>query len=171
MEQIGNTLKQIGYSVEQKMATQYVTKDVHDIALNRDKAHHVDTSCTYDVIPKREYGLLLRKMESWNISAPKAIIKKYGVFIVKRAVEYTDATPNVRNKAGYMTYMCGQFKKDAANHVPQEVTEKNLATTEENSAIENPKPQSILSGVKSKKGIFTDFFSDYTTENICRCIT
>lgn len=94
----------------------HVTKDV----LKKEETCTCTNTCTYDTIPKREYGLLLRKMESYGIVAPKAIVKRYGVFIVKRAVDYTEATPHVRNKAGYMTYMCQQFKKD----LPQPKEEK-----------------------------------------------
>lgn len=145
MEQIGTLLK--GFE-----KTNHVTKHVTQNAFNKEKANHVNMTCTYDTIPKREYGLLLRKMESWGITAPKAIVKKYGVFIVKRAVEYTEHTPNVRNKAGYMTYMCGQFKKDA-----QPVT--NCNQLEETNHVEEQKQnlpvQSPTRRVKSKKGIFT----------------
>ena len=135
MEQIGALLKGFG-------KTNHVTKHVTQYALNKEKAKHVNITCTYDTIPKREYGLLLRKMESWGITAPKAIVKKYGVFIVKRAVEYTEHTPNVRNKAGYMTYMCGQFKTDAqpvTNHIEEQT--------------QNPPVQEPTRRVKSKKGI------------------
>lgn len=97
----------------------HVTKD----ALKKEETCTCTNTCTYDTIPKREYGLLLRKMESYGIVAPKAIVKRYGVFIVKRAVDYTEATPHVRNKAGYMTYMCQQFKKD----LPQPKEEKMQA--------------------------------------------
>lgn len=105
------------------------TQHVTNHALNRDKTNHVNMTCTsYDTIPKREYGLLLRQMENWGIVAPKAIVKKYGVFLVRRAVDYTKATPNVKNPAGYMTYMLQQFRKDMEQ--PQKV--------------ENPKPQQEL---------------------------
>ena len=62
-------------------------------------------------------------MESYGIVAPKAIVKRYGVFIVKRAVDYTEATPHVRNKAGYMTYMCQQFKPQSEE---KEVLDTNI---------------------------------------------
>lgn len=89
------------------------TEHVTNHAFYTDKANHVNMICaSYEQIPKREYGLLLRQMENWGIVAPKAIVKKYGVFLVKRAVNYTKATPNVKNPAGYMTYMLQQFKKD-----------------------------------------------------------
>ena len=151
MEQIGATLQSFGF-------TQNVTSHVTNHASYEEKANHVNTSCTYDVIPKREYGLLLRKMESWGITAPKAIVKKYGVFIVKRAVEYTEHTPNVRNKAGYMTYMCGQFKNDATVSKMENVeptNEKSSAVVNENLTTQNLPSQSPRTGVKSKKGIFT----------------
>lgn len=145
MEQIGTLLK--GFE-----NTNHVTKHVTQDAFNKEKANHVNMICTYDTIPKREYGLLLRKMENWGIVAPKAIVKKYGVFIVKRAVEYTEHTPNVRNKAGYMTYMCGQFKKDAQPVTICNQTEKTNHVEKEK---QNPPVQLPTRRVKSKKGIFT----------------
>lgn len=148
MEQIGALLKGFG-------STQYVTNHVTSYALNKEKTSHVTCTCTtYDTIPKKEYGLLLRKMESWGIVAPKAIVKKYGVFIVKRAVEYTEHTPNVRNKAGYMTYMCGQFKKDA-EPVKENLTTKPTTKCSQLEQKQNLPPQSPRTSLKSKKGIFT----------------
>jgi len=146
-------MEQIGAALKDLTVTQNVTSHVTNHALNENKANHVNMICTtYDTIPKKDYGLLLRKMESWGIVAPKAIVKKYGVFIVKRAVEYTEATPHVRNKAGYMTYMCGQFKKEAA----PAVTEQSSSTVSKMEIVEkqNPPVQSPLRAVKSKKGIF-----------------
>lgn len=137
MEQIGTLLKDFN-------PTCNVTKHVTNHAFN-EEANHVNMTCTYETIPKRDYGILLRKMECWGIVAPKAIIKKYGVFIVKRAVEYTEATPHVRNKAGYMTYMCEQFKKDT-----EPDTKSNQLEQKQNLPVKSP-----TRAVKSKKGIFT----------------
>ena len=105
-------MESIGQLLNSNQLTKHVQTHVTKDALKKEETCTCTNTCTYDTIPKREYGLLLRKMESYGIVAPKAIVKRYGVFIVKRAVDYTEATPHVRNKAGYMTYMCQQFKKD-----------------------------------------------------------
>ena len=110
MEQLSELLPHFNRTeLDNMICTQHVTNH----AFYKEKTNHVNMTCTsYEQLPKREYGLLLRQMENWGIVAPKAIVKKYGVFLVKRAVEYTKATPNVKNPAGYMTYMLQQFKKD-----------------------------------------------------------
>jgi len=148
-------MEQIGTLVKDFERTRNVTNHVTQNAFNKEKANHVNMTCTYETIPKRDYGILLRKMESWNITAPKAIIKKFGVFIVKRAVAYTEATPNVRNKAGYMTYMCDQFKKDATSEEISAVQKENQIVEVNKKVEQNPAPQSPTASVKSKKGIFT----------------
>lgn len=67
---------------------------------------------TWGTLSKREYGLLLRQLELWGTKYPKSICRIYGTDNVKRAIDYTLATPNVRNKGGYFMYMLRQFKKD-----------------------------------------------------------
>lgn len=65
-------------------------------------------------LDKRDYGMLLRQLEQWGTAYPKAICRIYGVQTVLRAVEYTKATPNVKNKGGYCLYMCRQLQKKLA---------------------------------------------------------
>lgn len=135
MEQLSELLPHFNKTeLDNMTCTQHVTNH----AFYTDKANHVTCACTnYDTIPKREYGLLLRQMENWGIVAPKAIVKKYGVFLVKRAVGYTKATPNVKNPAGYMTYMLQQFKKDMETAEPKQENNKgtNCTPIEENPAV------------------------------------
>jgi hypothetical protein len=130
---IGET--QFAHLVNEK--TNHVNMTCTSHAFYKEKTNHVNMTCTsYEQLPKREYGLLLRQMENWGIVAPKAIVKKYGVFLVKRAVEYTKATPNVKNPAGYMTYMLQQFKKDMQPAPKQEINKgTNCTPIEEKPAV------------------------------------
>lgn len=79
----------------------------HDMLLKKEK--NIPCTC-YDMISKREYAKLLNQLQEWNVFAPKAIVKKYGVKTVQLAVEYTKATPNVRVPGAYFTYMVRQLK-------------------------------------------------------------
>lgn len=79
----------------------------HDMLLKKEK--NIPCTC-YDMISKREYSKLLNQLQEWNVFAPKAIVKKYGVLTVQTAIEYTKATPNVRVPGAYFTYMVRQLK-------------------------------------------------------------
>lgn len=154
MEQIGKTLTQVVSHIhveEQKKPTQLLTQScvTQECASYKETQNCVNTICTQkDYLDKREYGLLLRTLEEWNTAYPKSICRIYGVQVVKRAIAYTKATPNVRNKGAYCLYMCRQLKSEISqqeNHIVdinKKVEEKDV-------------PQSPTSPVKSKKGIFT----------------
>jgi len=73
--------------------------------------HNVSEHNVYEMIPKREYGLLLKQLEEWLVAYPKAVCKKHGVRTVQRAVAYVKGTPNVKNKGAYFTFMVRQLKK------------------------------------------------------------
>ena len=77
---------------------------------------------TWCTLSKREYGLLLRQLETWGTKYPKSICRIYGTDNVKRAIDYTLATPNVRNKGGYFMYMLRQFKKQEPQHTEQKIS-------------------------------------------------
>ena len=85
---------------------------------------------TWCTMSKREYGLLLRQLESWGTKYPKSICRIYGTDNVKRAIDYTLATPNVRNKGGYFMYMLRQFKKDIPQppQKPQTIEKQETVT-------------------------------------------
>ena len=80
---------------------------------------------TWCTMSKREYGLLLRQLEQWGTKYPKSICRIYGTDNVKRAIDYTLATPNVRNKGGYFMYMLRQFKKDTPQPPAKPQTTEN----------------------------------------------
>ena len=95
-----------------------------ECALKKEKHNCVTNMCTqdYEKLSKHEYGLLLRKLEEIGTAYPKSICRIYGVMNVKRAIDYTLATPNVRNKGGYFMYMLRQFKKQEPQHTEQKIS-------------------------------------------------
>lgn len=97
------------------LCTHVVTKS----ALKKENTECNNTWCT---LSKREYGLLLRQLEMWGTKYPKSICRIYGTDNVKRAIDYTLATPNVRNKGGYFMYMLRQFKKQEPQHTEQKIS-------------------------------------------------
>lgn len=153
MEKIGKTLSHLASQLEEK----------------KEKTHHVNTICTqhvfntslhnvYEMIPKKDYAILLNQLEAWNVGSPKAICRIYGVKTVQRAVAYVKGTPNVRCKGAYFTYMVRQLKSEDTTNCSQPVKE-NLTTenqiVEVNKKVEqNPPVQSSRTSLKSKKGIF-----------------
>ena len=82
---------------------------MHDMTYNASnkKAYHEPY---YETINKSDYVRLLNQLDAWNVYAPKALVKKYGVKTVQLAVEYTKSTPNVRVPGAYFTYMIRQLK-------------------------------------------------------------
>ena len=145
------------------------------------KAHHDNTTCVtqhafntsyhnvlehnvYEMIPKREYGILLKQLEEWGVAYPKAVCKKHGVRTVQRAVAYVKGTPNVKNKGAYFTFMVRQLKKVDNEQQPiqpeepkqqiQQVSEPNTLAEKpqkKEGHIESPKMPQIER--KKKKGI------------------
>lgn len=104
-------------------------------ALSKQTQSCVNTSCTiYEMIPKHEYGLLLRQLEEWGTAYPKSICRIYGVKTVKLAVEYTKNTPNINNKGAYCLTMCKKFKE---NQNPPSTTPVN--ESKEEKCINTPK--------------------------------
>lgn len=101
------------------LLTQTQTTCVTQSALYKEN-NMCNTWCT---LSKREYGLLLRQLEMWGTKYPKSICRIYGMDNVKRAIDYTLATPNVRNKGGYFMYMLRQFKKDLPQPPQQKIRE------------------------------------------------
>lgn len=141
MEQIGTTLQSFGFT---QNVTTCVTQscETQNCASIKETQNCVNNICTQkDYIDKREYGLLLRTLEEWNTAYPKSICRIYGVKVVKRAIEYTKATPNVRNKGAYCLYMCRQLKQEE----PKEITPKveKVQTKEE----EKQTPQKRLTAL------------------------
>lgn len=134
MEQIGNTLAQLQTQIEE-----------------RKKAHHDNTICShhafntslqnvehnvYEMIPKKDYAILLDQLEEWGVGSPKAVCRIYGVKTVQRAVAYVKGTPNVRCKGAYFTYMVRQLKSEQVtgqvqNLAPQSATPKEIEKKEE----------------------------------------
>ena len=152
MEQIGNTLTQLASQLEERKKE---NTSCHNMT------HHVfNTSLhnVYEMIPKKDYAILLNQLEVWNVGSPKAVCRIYGVKTVQRAVAYVKGTPNVRCKGAYFTYMVRQLKREQdvkENLITAPPVRNNRTTAEENSAVQNPPVQSQIKGVKSKKGIFT----------------
>ena len=124
MESIGQLLNNTN-TITQLCKTQ-------ECALKKEKHNCVTNMCTqeYEKLSKHEYGLLLRKLEELGTAYPKSICRIYGVMNVKRALDYTFATPNVRNKGGYFMYMLRQFKKDIPQppQKPQTIEKQEIAT-------------------------------------------
>jgi hypothetical protein len=113
---IGET--QFAHLVEDKTKTQYDnTTCLTQCAINT-SLHNVSEHNVYEMIPKREYGLLLKQLEEWGVAYPKAVCKKHGVRTVQRAVAYVNGTPNVKNKGAYFTFMVRQLKKVDAEQQP-----------------------------------------------------
>ena len=112
------------------MCTQLVTKSAFNKTQSCD-----NTWCT---LSKRDYGLLLKQLEMWGTKYPKSICRIYGTDNVKRAIDYTLATPNVRNKGGYFMYMLRQFKKDE----PQQA-QNDFRAVKKDLGINIPKPHKI----------------------------
>ena len=86
------------------------------------KEKNIPCTC-YDMISKREYSKLLNQLQEWNVFAPKAIVKKYGVLTVQTAIEYTKATPNVRVPGAYFTYMVRQLKTQNVEQIENDLSE------------------------------------------------
>ena len=143
MEQIGKTLTQLQSQLEEKKK--------ENTSCKHNMTHHVlNTSShnVFDMIPKKDYAILINQLEEWGVGSPKAVCRIYGVKTVQRAVAYVKGTPNVRCNGAYFTYMVRQLKSE----IPQ--NEERIV--EVNETIEqNPAPQSPTSPVKFKKGIFT----------------
>ena len=153
MEKIGNTLTQLASQFEK---TKKENTSCHVMT------HHVfNTSLhnVYEMIPKKDYAILLNQLEAWNVGSPKAVCRIYGVKTVQRAVAYVKGTPNVRCKGAYFTYMVRQLKSEQVEQKSEQVTDvRNNQTTEavkENLTTENLPSQSPRTSLKSKKGIFT----------------
>ena len=116
-------------SIGQLLNTNTITQlcKTQECALKKETQNCVTNMCTqeYEKLSKHEYGLLLRKLEEIGTAYPKSICRIYGVMNVKRALDYTLATPNVRNKGGYFMYMLRQFKKDTPQPTAKPQTTEN----------------------------------------------
>ena len=146
MEKIGNTLTQLASQFEK---TKKENTSCHVMT------HHVfNTSLhnVYEMIPKKDYAILLNQLEAWNVGSPKAVCRIYGVKTVQRAVAYLKGTPNVRCKGAYFTYMVRQLKSEQVEQKSEQVTKQKEPQKEQK---QNLPVQSPTRGVKSKKGIFT----------------
>lgn len=154
MEQIGNTLTQLASQFEERKKENTTCHNMTQHVFNT-SLHNV-----YEMIPKKDYAILLNQLEAWNVGSPKAVCRIYGVKTVQRAVAYVKGTPNVRCKGAYFTYMVRQLKSEQDVRNNRTTVKENLTT--ENHIVEvnkkvkqNLPPQSPTRGVKSKKGIFT----------------
>ena len=146
MEQIGNTLTQLASQLKERKKE---NTSCHDMT------HHVfNTSLhnVYEMIPKKDYAVLINQLEEWGVGSPKAVCRIYGVKTVQKAVAYVKGTPNVRCKGAYFTYMVRQLKSEQVEQKSAQVTEKISATdqiVEVNKMVEqNPLSQSPTRGVK-----------------------
>lgn len=153
MEQIGNTLTQLASQFEERKKENTSCHNMTQHAFNT-SLHNV-----YEMIPKKDYAILLNQLEAWNVGSPKAVCRIYGVKTVQRAVAYVKGTPNVRCKGAYFTYMVRQLKNEQVEQKTAQVIDvRNNRTTEvvkENLTTENLPVQSPRTSLKSKKGIFT----------------
>ncbi|MBO5928375.1 MAG: hypothetical protein J6Q32_05960 [Clostridia bacterium] len=146
MEQIGNTLAQL--------QTQFERRKEENTSCHNMTQHVLNTSLhnVYEMIPKKDYAVLLNQLEAWNVGSPKAVCRIYGVKTVQRAVEYVKGTPNVRCKGAYFTYMVRQLKSEQVEQKTAQVTKQEEPQKEQK---QNLPVQSPTRHVKSKKGIFT----------------
>lgn len=119
---------QFAHLVNEKTKTQHDnTTCLTQCAINT-SLHNVSEHNVYEMIPKREYGLLLKQLEEWGVAYPKAVCKKHGVRTIQRAVAYVNGTPNVKNKGAYFTFMVRQLKKVDAEQQPAPKQENNKGT-------------------------------------------
>ena len=95
---------------------------MHDMTYNASNKESISCTC-YETINKKDYVRLLNQLEEWNVFAPKAIVKKYGVLTVQTAIEYTKATPNVRVPGAYFTYMVRQLKTQNVEQAENDLSE------------------------------------------------
>ena len=118
MEQIGNTLAQL--------QTQFERRKEENTSCHNMTQHVLNTSLhnVYEMIPKKDYAVLLNQLEAWNVGSPKAVCRIYGVKTVQRAVEYVKGTPNVRCKGAYFTYMVRQLKSEQVEQKTAQVTKQ-----------------------------------------------
>ena len=95
----------------------------HNMTLNASNKENIVCLTYYEKISKREYAKLLNQLTEWNVYAPKAIVKKYGVKTVQLAVDYTKATKNVRCYGAYFTYMVRQLKTQNVEQAENDLSE------------------------------------------------
>ena len=137
---------QFAHLVNEKTKTQSCV--TQNCASYKETQSCVNTICTQkDYLDKREYGLLLRTLEEWNTAYPKSICRIYGVKVVKRAIEYTKATPNVRNKGAYCLYMCRQLKQELPKEEKIEI--KKVVNLEEVKKTVPPKKLTNLPKIEN----------------------
>lgn len=146
MEQIGNTLTQLASQFEERKKENTSCHNMTQYAFNT-SLHNV-----YEMIPKKDYAILLNQLEEWKVGSPKAVCRIYGVKTVQRAVAYVKATPNVRCKGAYFTYMVRQLKSEQVEQKTAQITKQEEPQKEQK---QNPPSQSPRTSLKSKKGIFT----------------
>lgn len=148
---IANTTQFAHLVKEETKKTQHVnTTCLTQCALNTSLHNVYNTNNVYEMIPAREYGLLLKQLEEWGVAYPKAVCKKHGVRTVQRAVAYVKGTPNVKSPGAYFTYMVRQLKP--VEEAKQETASVKKEEKQDNNVEATKMPQNER---KMKKGLLT----------------